>query len=900
MGAFSRKKKIYVSSSTYNLAGDIKDRIRYLPTIIAGHVITGSTNTISNSIVGSLLNGPAIRLRSFGRWARNSGYNGQIGWSPAKLRTVVDIDEGVVLPNLPAPAGATISIQSAEIDRCEYEYWVDQYLAQNMPERLNQEYTYDFDEEANVIAIYFPNGDSFTFSPANFDIYGDYLYVLYNYSFIGVPGVTTPGTVIEVATAAGLPSTAGWTQYQDLTTSETVTLEKTTTVDVTYSDSTPPEHTVSVTSSSATFPKQNDMWRKETFGGQDPAADQLLTERKEMNQIRSKKIVSTTSTSTVAEDLGGGVTKTTVTTVETETLVDLFTYRIDVTQDTLKGWSTPQVFIYKEGSGNAALDTLFGASTQVSGNFFPFIPVRLKERTLSSSYKPELFNWAKKALKKATKAKLTDVIKELHKNKDVGDIDYAYIMFGVALNTKEEAAKEYIFRFFDYLYNSAHLSLGEASYQAWKAAWQAADVSKTNWLNWRDAQANPSSPLYGTPDPGYTRYPALPGTTMKLQSKALNFDIAISYSSIQEFNGTGLGKPDASPGECWVIKGADDIYDYIYTAGMSSLVSIVVNAAYESSAISVYRQVTADEYVGYTIRGLKHRNTIYKGKGVSISSKDAMNDNDESGFVIPLHEEIFREMSLVNATQSSFANSYLLINCYEVVKQKWYQTGAFKIILIIVVIIISVFTYGAGAGAGAGLLGTAASVGAALGFAGTMAIVVGTIANALAAMMLSKLIMVASTAIFGEKVGLIIGTIASIIALNVGTSMANGGSMATGFSNLTRADNLIKLSMAAGDAYAKYMQASAAGVSSETQRLAEEYEKRSDEVMDMWEKTFGFGDINIDPLNLTSVFRDPIYVPEAPGGFLSRTLMTGDDIATLSLDMLTNFADTTLQTNLPI
>lgn len=167
-------------------------------------------------------------------------------------------------------------------------------------------------------------------------------------------------------------------------------------------------------------------------------------------------------------------------------------------------------------------------------------------------------------------------------------------------------------------------------------------------------------------------------------------------------------------------------------------------------------------------------------------------------------------------------------------------------------------------------------------------------------MLLSKLIMVASTAIFGEKIGLIIGTIASIIALNVGTSMANGGSMATGFSNLTRADNLIKLSMAAGDAYAKYMQLSAAGVSNETQRLAEEYEKRSDEVMDMWEKTFGFGDINIDPLNLTSVFRDPIYVPEAPDGFLSRTLMTGDDIATLSLDMLTNFADTTLQTNLPI
>lgn len=309
---------------------------------------------------------------------------------------------------------------------------------------------------------------------------------------------------------------------------------------------------------------------------------------------------------------------------------------------------------------------------------------------------------------------------------------------------------------------------------------------------------------------------SLPGTTISLRSDSLNFNIAISFSGISEFNGIGQGKVGARPGDCWVVAGADDVFEYTYNGSMAELLAHIAYID-PHGKVSVYRQETENTYVGFTISNLKHRNTIYKGKGVSIGSKDALDDSDESGFIIPLHEEIFKRMSLVNATQSAFGNTYLLINCYEVVKQKWYQTGAFKIVLIIVVIIISVFTYGAGAGAGAGLLGTAASVGAALGFAGTMAIVVGTIANALAAMLLSKLIMVASTAIFGEKVGLIIGTIASIIALNVGTSMANGGSMATGFSNLTRADNLIQLSMA-GDAYAKYMQLSAAGVTNETQK----------------------------------------------------------------------------------
>ena len=80
MGWLSGKKKIYVSSSTYNLAGDIKDRLRYLPTVIAGHVITGSKNTLTNSIVGSLFNGPAMRLRAYGRWARRSGYSEYIDW----------------------------------------------------------------------------------------------------------------------------------------------------------------------------------------------------------------------------------------------------------------------------------------------------------------------------------------------------------------------------------------------------------------------------------------------------------------------------------------------------------------------------------------------------------------------------------------------------------------------------------------------------------------------------------------------------------------------------------------------------------------------------------------------------------------------------------------------------
>jgi hypothetical protein len=38
---------------------------------------------------------------------------------------------------------------------------------------------------------------------------------------------------------------------------------------------------------------------------------------------------------------------------------------------------------------------------------------------------------------------------------------------------------------------------------------------------------------------------------------------------------------------------------------------------------------------------------------------------------------------------------------------------------------------------------------------------------------------------------------------------------------------------------------------------------------------------------------------ESQTAFLDRTLMTGSDIAEMSLDMLTNFTDLTLNTDLP-
>ena len=71
---------------------------------------------------------------------------------------------------------------------------------------------------------------------------------------------------------------------------------------------------------------------------------------------------------------------------------------------------------------------------------------------------------------------------------------------------------------------------------------------------------------------------------------------------------------------------------------------------------------------------------------MDISAKEALEDVEESGFIIPLHEGVYRAMGLKDSTQMATACSFMVFNCYQVVKKKWYQTGIFKIILVVILI----------------------------------------------------------------------------------------------------------------------------------------------------------------------------------------------------------------------
>jgi hypothetical protein len=515
----------------------------------------------------------------------------------------------------------------------------------------------------------------------------------------------------------------------------------------------------------------------------------------------------------------------TVPTVYTETLTDFssdsrYLYA-EYTITSEAGVEGPSQFLmYKENGDNLAFEEMFSLSKD-GGAFFPYLPIRHNSQFLSPSHNGSIYQQVKKGYKKAIQnGNIDELIDKIADNDSVGDIDHAYIVFGVSLNTKDNSSKRYLYQFFNYLY------------EEYSGA----------------------------------------GSVLRITGK-LDYDMRIGWSNIQRYQGFGKFKPDAFAGEYHVT--------------------------FANSFTYIYHQIDSEYYEFLMIFGLNHENKIYKGKGVGISAQDAINDSEVSGFIIPLHEEIYRATGLVHATQMANANAYIVFNSYEEVKQKWYQTTIFKIILIIVIIVITVFTAGAGGGlaaGGGGVLGTAAAVGAALGFTGAMAILVGTLANAIAAMLIMKIIQAGATALFGEEIGAIVGTIAGIVAIAYGTSYSTGQPMGSMVGELTRADNLLKITASVGNAYADYLKSSAEGIQAKTNEMVQTYEAKVEEINAATAANLGFGGEGvINPMSFTDVF---LQAGENRESFLSRTLMTGSELASLSIEMLRNFADLSISTEL--
>ena len=166
----------YVASTLYNMAGEPLERPNYLKTTVIGAALVPSRDGMSSSITDSYLKGPALKLRSFFRWAEDN-YDG-IGVPTGTIGGSGSIDPDVVETAIPVEVGETVNLDRVESGIADFSNWTEQYLFENNPTAIGTNYTTDI-SEAGVISIIYEDGSVATFTPDNFDTEGVYIYASY-------------------------------------------------------------------------------------------------------------------------------------------------------------------------------------------------------------------------------------------------------------------------------------------------------------------------------------------------------------------------------------------------------------------------------------------------------------------------------------------------------------------------------------------------------------------------------------------------------------------------------------------------------------------------------------------------------------------------------------------------
>lgn len=899
MGSLKSKKKIHVSATAYNLAGDYDKRNNFLKNTVLAIVTSPRDLYIGETLSRAYLNGPGIRFRNFARWAKNSGYTDDvIKQTGGTITLPANVDHSIIARHINPSAPGKVNISLAELGIVEYNYWAMQYMMENHPNDLEGNWASSFDDDTGEVVIHFyadaeqeEEVSQVRFIPADYIKEARYVYASYSISQDGTNGPIEEGPTYVHDEDNPPPSTVGWTNISTNSVQITYSLPNTVHTLVEYSDGTPSEESTVVTPDTAVRTKTNSEWEKTTYLGSHEYEDDSVGNRKEFLYLTHEHEVDEVDVVDVETvDIGEGVIKTTTTTVTISFLKEKSYSRVDVQVNKLKGWSPIRLMIYRENSGNPEMDSQFQPPVSF-GEFFPFIPIRLWNRFLSETYLSDEYERSTKALKKGLNYKFDDIRKSLETSDSLGDIDHAFVTFGVALNTQENAGKRYIYQFFQQLLE------GQAGfgYLEWESTFLEAIEKQAIWREWRLAQDSPGDPLFGTPEPEYIEVPYAPASSIRLVSKhpSIDYDMTISWSSMTEELGTGLYKQGAKIGDIEITQGAGALDQLVVYTGLGEDQKIPVDWR---DPIHITWQYRKNAYRRLSIRGLNHRNIVYKGKSVSISGRDALKDTEESGFIVPLHTQLHRSLPLVQTTQMSQSCAYIVLNSWQVTKQKWYQTKLFKIILVVVVIVVTVFTGGAGAG-GAGILGANASVGATIGFTGTAAIIAGAVANAVAAIIVAQVITAGATALLGDKWGSIIGAIASMVVLNMASSYQSGGGWSINYQELTKADNLLKLTDSIGKGISHDTQMKAMKKFEETEAIIADYEEQSKRIAELYTKNIGDGQ-GIDLIAIQEIASRFDFNYEAPTDFLTRTLMTGTDIVELSQSLIDDFANITTSLNL--
>lgn len=532
---------------------------------------------------------------------------------------------------------------------------------------------------------------------------------------------------------------------------------------------------------------------------------------------------------------------------------------------------------YQYNSGKWYFDAYFGESKANYNTYFSIIPFRDDKSWISKSSNNTWYTWASKAYKRATGGKnlagYNNLMDQLKKSDGVDSTAFIYEVFGVPINTAWQPGLKFLYNYFYNLYLNEKISTSQAS--------AVADI--TNVV----AQTV------------VKKYTSSVARTIYIKSTTgvCNYDTRISWGGMTYYLKSGTHYENAKVGTYYSRRTTTtesyQVGNYDPETGETTYTT-----KYTTYYWSIWsHQKSENRYEEIWVRDLAFSSTIYHGKSVSYKAYDELaNKGDvvtgttvsadalgESGFVVPIEWQTFKELSVFDRHNLGMCCQMLVLNSWKKVKIRWYQRGIFKWVGFIIAAILAIFTGGATL--------TAYLIAYANMAVLTAQIVAAAICAALsvvASALIMPLIMKAVSAILPKAIAQVVTAVIVIVAVAYGQA-ALAGQVFT-YGSICTVQTAFVLMNSVGNAYATLRQEATNNMLGQMTDMMKTFEEKMEEISSYSEKLFG-----------TSGFWNRLtndVCVETPDQYLTRTLMTGSDIAQTTMDLVYDFADNTLSLDL--
>ena len=445
--------------------------------------------------------------------------------------------------------------------------------------------------------------------------------------------------------------------------------------------------------------------------------------------------------------------------------------------------------------------------------YYPIVPIRENnvDLTDASLKDTELYKTSKDCLKKIG-LDFVNLGEGVQANPDIGQVDHAYVILAVHLQSEELQSINYLHSYFSYLHGISKIT--KADFDRWQQEEHKIEPPPVNKMVIEDA----------------------------------NFKISIAYTHITkkvvEGSIGGIGKVART--------------NYVRPREL-----LVFGFGYEASSIVFQRQIASNLYEEVEVFGLTHVNHIYQRYTVETTIGRSIDKNNDD-FFIPININVAKTLGLMEHNYLMYDAIRIVFNSFDVRKLKWYETGFFKMVLIVIAIIITIYSLGTLTEAMIAAYGAVAGGGVAAAIAAGLVLAEAIAWSAIYSLAAGWVV---------DALGVEFALIASVLALAVGLAATNGTAISGSVAGMPFSIDLIQIASVVAGSISKSAGEQISDIRQEAEELAVKQNELLEELNELYDALDN--GLTIDPFEWVTydTLNNPY---ESPDEMYNRTIHAGN------------------------